>query len=339
MEGLEALLPSDILSNLDNPLATNSKVDIMMVVWRVAANPVSGTGPVIGPVIGFEMREAGSPTALAFEYPMTTPVQLQVQISTNISKEVNLETGMGFAPFVKRFDMDAWSWTADQITFLSAAGSSIQAATTHLSFFSALEVFSGCDGVALSPKIYDHCRLCGGDNSTCSGCDWIPNSGRDRKCSGHGQCGVDRCSCQQGWFGIMCENYCRDEVFCSGHGQCEPSVGKTCLCDQGWESEAKYAGTGPYCSRQPGLGGLLGAIADDEPRASLTMILAISIPVGVFVLVVAFVAWWYVTKQAREAAGMNGPSAKGNLVLLSSLSFVFVLMIVEWSPWHRQMPW
>jgi hypothetical protein len=38
----------------------------------------------------------------------------------------------------------------------------------------------------------------------------------------------------------MCENVCQDEITCSGHGQCEPNEGKTCKCDKGWETEAKY---------------------------------------------------------------------------------------------------
>jgi len=300
MDGVKALLPPDILSNLESALSPNTGVDIMMVAWRVASNPVSGS---VGPVVGFELRNAGSQSALPLKFPLSSPVQLQVQISINISKNIDLESGKGFAPFVKRFDLDTWDWTADQISVMSATGSSIQVKTTHLSFFSALQVSSGCDGVALSPKIYDHCRICGGDNSTCSGCDWIPNSGRDRTCSGHGQCGMNRCSCVQGWFGIMCENPCRDEIFCSGHGQCEADAGKTCVCDEGWVSEAKYDGTGPYCTRQPGADGLLGKLPENEARASLTMILAISIPVGVIVLIVLCAVWWYVTKQAREAAG------------------------------------
>ena len=50
-------------------------------------------------------------------------------------------------------------------------------------------------------QINDHCTVCGGDNTTCSGCDGVPNSGRNRLCSGHGQCGSTACSCSERWFG------------------------------------------------------------------------------------------------------------------------------------------
>jgi hypothetical protein len=50
---------------------------------------------------------------------------------------------------VLRFDLDTWDWTGGQLVPLSASDSVIEVGTTHLSFFSTLEVSSGCDGVAL----------------------------------------------------------------------------------------------------------------------------------------------------------------------------------------------
>ena len=62
-----------------------------------------------------------------------------------------------------------------------------------LRIFGAAELWVDCAGVPLGPAVLDFCDVCGGDNSTCSGCDGIPNSvvdgiKLDKKCSGHGSC-------------------------------------------------------------------------------------------------------------------------------------------------------
>jgi len=306
MEGVKAILPSRLLNNLGSPLEQNAGIDVMLVAWNAASNPVPGA---IGPFVGVEVRSAGSQTALPLAFPMVAPVRVELAITRNISKYIDPVTGQGFAPLVHRFDRATWDWTSsrDELMPVSSTQTSIRADTRHLSFFSALQVSSGCDAIALSPLIFDHCTVCGGDNSTCSGCDWIPNSGRDRLCSGHGRCGVERCSCVSGWFGVMCQNFCRDETFCSGHGQCTPQDGLSCTCDEGWETRnaGNVSARGPFCTREPGSEGALGTEYEAEKKASLTMILATSIPVATFVLIVACIAYWYVTRQAREAAALR----------------------------------
>jgi hypothetical protein len=47
------------------------------------------------------------------------------------------------------------------------------------------------------------------------------------------------------------------------------------------------------------------AIHTPVEKASLTMILAISVPVGVVVLCVVSAVYWYVTRQARQAAALR----------------------------------
>jgi Tfp pilus assembly protein PilN len=101
----------------------------------------------------------------------------------------------------------------------------------------------------------------------------------------------------------MCKNFCRDEIFCSGHGQCEAREGLSCICDKTWESESQYNATGPFCTRQPTT--QPGTSHSAKKKASLTMILATSVPVAVVVLLVASVVYWYVTRQAREAAALR----------------------------------
>ena len=248
MQGVKVTIPTNIFSNLQTKLASNVDVDVMLIVWTPTSNPVPHAG---NSLVGIELRAARSESPLPFKFPMTDAVTLKLAQSSNISQQVNPLTGKGFTPSVQRFNLEGWGWTREHITTLSVHESSIQAATTHLSFFSTLPVETGCDGVALSLKKNDACKVCGGDNTTCSGCDGIPNTGRDRKCSGHGQCGFDRCSCNSGWFGITCQNFCRDQTTCSGHGRCNPDHGASCQCDTNWFNTimASETSKGPFCSR------------------------------------------------------------------------------------------
>ena len=430
MPGIKVTLPKDLFSNFKSTvLDKNSPVDVMLVAWDPAFNPVPGSKNA---VVGFEVRMAGAEFALnAFsvdedtgyptvadplDLPLSSAMQLDLPTMQQNYKYVDPFTGRGSVPFVMRFDLDSWEWPLSDTWRISSTETSIRVGTYQFGLFSVQEVYSGCDGVALSPLTFDHCMICGGDNSTCSGCDWIPNSGRDRRCSGHGRCGVDRCMCVTGWYGIMCQNSCRDEILCSGHGQCEPKDGLSCQCDEFWESESKFARSGPYCTRQQGGMGTIGAyvvkivlslpmskmlfhaekqqafksslakvagvstyavtidsitsissrrstgnrrllaesirvdtslfaadpsaaqamktkltaeninselmknglpsatvleaataeaIYKPVEKASLTMIFAISVPVGVVVLCVVFAVYWYVTRQARQAAALR----------------------------------
>jgi len=120
----------------------------------------------------------------------------------------------------------------------------VECATTHLSYFAVAESPLDCEGVVLGGTAFDHCDVCGGDNSTCSGCDMIPNAMEDgvrldRDCSGHGACnGGYRCSCCADnlhtvtmggeiaggeiassklticpWFGVMCHRFCTRSLY------------------------------------------------------------------------------------------------------------------------------
>jgi hypothetical protein len=297
-QSVNVILPQNILSNVKSSFQGEA-VDVMLIAWDPSANPLPGT---LGPVVGVELRGTNSQSALPLTFPMASPVVIELSMTSNISRPFNPVTGTGFGPMIQRFDILTWDWTFAELVPLSVTTSSVQASTSHLSFFSTIEVPLGCDAVPYSHLVNDDCKVCGGDNFTCSGCDWIPNTGRDRKCSGHGTCGVSRCSCSTGWFGSMCQSLCRDELLCSGHGQCNPDNGLSCKCDNGWESDSKYGATGPYCTRQPGGGEIkVAAMQEPEKAASLTMILATSIPVAVCTIFILYAIYWYVTRQAREA--------------------------------------
>ena len=72
--------------------------------------------------------------------------------------------------------------------------------TTSLQgIFAVKQAVMDCEGVGGSSR-WDTCGVCKGDNSTCAGCDNLPNLIVDgvkltKECSGHGQCRGLVCSC------------------------------------------------------------------------------------------------------------------------------------------------
>jgi len=117
----------------------------------------------------------------------------------------------------------------------------VECTTMYLSYFAVAESPLDCEGTVLGSTKFDHCDVCGGDNSTCSGCDRMPNAVEDgvrldRDCSGHGACnGGYRCSCCADnlhkvtmggdlagqsskltvcpWFGVMCHRFCTRSLY------------------------------------------------------------------------------------------------------------------------------
>ncbi|XP_011637168.1 cubilin-like [Pogonomyrmex barbatus] len=83
--------------------------------------------------------------------------------------------------------------------------------------------------------------------------------GTDLGCQNGATCrnlpGSYRCDCLPGWFGLRCTqktsicNIENSEALCGEHGVCvaksSSSLGYTCICDQGWESD----GTSPACTK------------------------------------------------------------------------------------------
>eukprot|EP00291_Cryptomonas_curvata_P030573 CAMPEP_0172208588 /NCGR_PEP_ID=MMETSP1050-20130122/34563_1 /TAXON_ID=233186 /ORGANISM="Cryptomonas curvata, Strain CCAP979/52" /LENGTH=1130 /DNA_ID=CAMNT_0012888211 /DNA_START=1516 /DNA_END=4909 /DNA_ORIENTATION=+ len=166
-----------------------------------------------------------------------------------------------------------------------------------------------CAQVPLGIQTYDACGVCGGTNSTCSGCNNVPFERAfgdllTKDCSGHGTCsGGPTCKCcsdakdlLQGrtcpWFGIMCNLFCTSDkmsdstkyaaakswIHCNSHGQCDydSSTGNvTCRCDSG------YADKNDTVNSRCGY--LVPIVQQDDPN--FVLFLKIGVPIIAAVLV------------------------------------------------------
>lgn len=148
-----------------------------------------------------------------------TAIRLQIPYDSRISnlKEfevVEKQTGSKRILYGEVFDASLWNWkTAAGVKKVAEGpGRFITIETNIFGYFSLVSSFQGCDGIDLSTSILDGCGVCGGNNSTCSGCDGIPKSGRSKNCSGHGLCDRGLCSCNATWFGLMCDILCRYQL-------------------------------------------------------------------------------------------------------------------------------
>jgi hypothetical protein len=72
--------------------------------------------------------------------------------------------------------------------------------TSRQGIFAVKQAAMDCEGFVGGSSRWDACGVCKGDNSTCAGCDNLPNLIVDgvkltKECSGHGQCRGLVCSC------------------------------------------------------------------------------------------------------------------------------------------------
>jgi hypothetical protein len=93
-----------------------------------------------------------------------------------------------------------------------------------------------------------------------TGLGWVGNDdescGIDNKCSSHGSCSNNLCSCEMGWSGFDCEVSESCPKSCSGQGTC--SAG-TCSCN------ATYYGIGcefSFCTRDQVINAASGDVLD-----------------------------------------------------------------------------
>ena len=91
---------------------------------------------------------------------------------------------------------------------------------------------TGCDGVVASGKEDDECGICDGDSTTCQGCDGVPNSGLVEDVCG--QCGGDNTSC---WG---CDNVSNSGLVFDACGECGGDGSSCWGCDNVSNSELVF---------------------------------------------------------------------------------------------------
>jgi formylglycine-generating enzyme required for sulfatase activity len=103
----------------------------------------------------------------------------------------------------------------------------------------------GCDNIPNSGLANDACGVCGGDNSSCVGCDSIPNSGLTNDACG--VCGGDNSSCpgtdgcatgyQDNDTNGSCSANCTTaQVICGTNQECSDASGAAiCICSTGYQ--------------------------------------------------------------------------------------------------------
>ena len=255
-EAIVLTMPYDMFESVSGL----DEVDVMLTVWHIDSIPLpqpqgfSGTvrEDFLSTTFSIEVRQAFSDAALHFG-DLTTPLTASIVAAKTIDTSRDPATGRGlvFAPVLWYWPEFMWDVQGARQTAENVGAQGKMMITSELQYLQHLSIINkmaGCDLVPESLTVIDACHVCGGDNSTCSGCDGIPNSGRNRNCSGHGQCARDRCSCEAFYFGILCEIYCSDMSTCSGHGTCNSSSGIPCGCEPGWMTVADHKETGPYCT-------------------------------------------------------------------------------------------
>jgi len=198
------------------------------------------------------VQEFGNGKRAKIRLPFNVQIQPNVLPTDLFADEFS---GVGSSLACVYWNSEVHAWSQAGVEFIEAYygdangfGAYVDCWTTQLGVFLVSEVALDCNLKTLGGKVKDWCGVCGGDNSTCSGCDGIPYSGRSKKCSGHGSCqGIepminDRCNCAENYMGVICQIYCNPAVNCSGHGRCyaeykglsmNTSVG--CHCEPGYK--------------------------------------------------------------------------------------------------------
>jgi len=192
------------------------------------------------------------------ELDSSAPVRIRMSFDPLVREEIisgvaDPYTGISSSASCVRWDNGERMWTTQGIrhvkTYMGDAngtGAFVECETFKLGDFAVSEVPKDCKGVVLGPAVYDQCGVCGGDDSSCSGCDGEPNSGRMKDCSGHGACGVsERCECEPGWHGIYCHVLCDNAINCSGFGECSVEfeglsmqTKVECKCEEGYRKSS-----------------------------------------------------------------------------------------------------
>jgi hypothetical protein len=208
--------------------------EIMHIFWNPAFEKRLELPPSFAGFFSMQIRRYGSDTSLLLQEPLLRPIKFSYPMRSPVPPDADNTLGTRRIAFGAGLLPDSnwknWEWSTNRLELLDPPAWSkvpilvMQHYSIEHVLFSVSKVEEGCDGKPKSKIYNDDCRVCGGDNSTCSGCDRMPNTGRDKGCSGHGKClkieGMPeiRCKCVAQWFDIMCSTFCDFKITCSGHG-------------------------------------------------------------------------------------------------------------------------
>ncbi|EKX38015.1 hypothetical protein GUITHDRAFT_154792 [Guillardia theta CCMP2712] len=260
-------------------------------------------------------------------YIIRLPMSEALAVSMLESKE--------FAPACLRWNPSTLSWSTFGVTQsrgftatkrMCANTSSavtcsyfIECSSSYTGYFTIVKSKLDCFGVPLGSAVLDACGVCNGDNSTCSGCNGIPNMydagvKLDKACSGHGQCqGSPQCVCCSDnkyeisytspdgqvlttcpWFGPRATSGssslgATQTIDCSSHGRCETVNGTlTCACDLGWENS-----DGKFCNKE--------VVVVQSLSRSLQLFFYAGLPIiCCFLLMFTFLSWRHVSRKHRN---------------------------------------
>lgn len=287
VDGPAVLIMPDVIEN-------RAAFDYEVQLAQLRGNSFDSTHLLSGSTVFMAVREADTETVLLPSKPgileqeriLRMPISKQTY-DLAILASVNTAEKNGLIPACVVWDEELKDWVTAGIRqvfglapihkmCISNSSATIDS-TSPTPCFYALECFTSlsqgifavidaemdCEGVPLGNGKWDMCDMCNGDNSTCSGCDNMPNTVHDgvvmtKECSGHGKCVGLMCRCCAGeqdvtessnatngtaeceWFGETCHRYCtRDPhekdfgIHCNSHGYCSES-GRNCACDPGY---------------------------------------------------------------------------------------------------------
>jgi hypothetical protein len=250
-----------------------------------------------------QVRAYGSAVPMPLLSTLTTPIRLLVPWAGTLAGGLD-SLGRRRVPFVGAFDPDpyAWAWDSSAVRLEASRLGLVTVRVGGFGAYAALGAKAGCDAIPASRAVWDSCGVCQGDNSSCSGCDGIPNTGRSKNCSGNGRCeaGSPRCKCRAGWYGELCNTSCSLEGVCGGRGYCDPDTGLVCYCFNDWATPSPPpAYPGPFCTRFVGAVENATAIAAAK-AAVLDIILYVALPIAAAAIVGLLLALYLFTASKRR---------------------------------------